>query len=107
MSKLMIKGGTLVTMNAGRQILSADILIENMALVDLEKAHASPGIGRDPVSRLVYSATAGDVHTTIVNGKILMQDRKLETIDISDTINQANIWCEKIMKNAGVPSYFV
>jgi 5-methylthioadenosine/S-adenosylhomocysteine deaminase len=79
----------------------------DMALVDLEKAHASPGIGRDPVSRLVYSATAGDVHTTIVNGKILMQDRKLETIDISDTINQANTWCEKIMKNAGVPSYFV
>lgn len=35
----------------------------------------------DPVSALVYSARSADVRTTVVDGRVLMQDRRLLTVD--------------------------
>ena len=35
----------------------------------------------DPISHLVYTTRGDDVRTTIVNGKILMRDRKMLTLD--------------------------
>ncbi len=69
----------------------------DIALVDLKKVHTSPGINRDPVSQLVYSATAQDVHSTIINGQVLYQDRKLRTIDIEETIKEADRICKQIL----------
>lgn len=65
----------------------------DIAVVDLQKLHAIPGCGRDPVSQLVYSATAQDVSHTIVNGTMLMRDRQLTTIDINRTMADANSLC--------------
>lgn len=77
----------------------------DIAVVDLNKAHAAPGTGRDPVSRLVYSATAGDVTTTIINGRILMEDRKLATIDLEETLSAAETLCEEAMARASVTAF--
>ncbi|OQY00465.1 MAG: N-ethylammeline chlorohydrolase [Desulfobacteraceae bacterium 4572_130] len=68
----------------------------DIILMDLKKIHTSPGIKRDIISQIVYSATSHNVHTTIVDGKILMQNRKLTTINIKDTINQAEKICKKL-----------
>lgn len=54
----------------------ADIIILN-----LNKLHNMPTEEVDIVSQIVYSTKAEDVETTIVDGKILMKDRKLLTID--------------------------
>ena len=35
----------------------------------------------DPLSHLVYVTRGDDVRTTIVNGKVLMRDRKVLTLD--------------------------
>ncbi len=35
----------------------------------------------DPISHLVYATRGDDVQTTIVNGKVLMRDRKMLTLD--------------------------
>jgi 5-methylthioadenosine/S-adenosylhomocysteine deaminase len=35
----------------------------------------------DPVSQLVYASRGDDVKTTIVNGRVLMRDRRLTTLD--------------------------
>ena len=35
----------------------------------------------DPVSHLVYAAHGDDVRTTIVNGRVLMRDRQVLTLD--------------------------
>ena len=35
----------------------------------------------DPVSHLVYVTRGDDVRTTIVNGKVLMKDRQVRTLD--------------------------
>lgn len=69
----------------------------DIVLIDLEKAHTSPTVNRDPVSRLVYSATAQDVHTTIINGKVLMENRELNTIDIEESIREANRVCGQML----------
>jgi cytosine/adenosine deaminase-related metal-dependent hydrolase len=38
----------------------------------------------DVYSTLVYAASAHDVRTTIVQGRVIMQDRKIETVDVAD-----------------------
>ena len=44
----------------------------------------------DPVSHLVYVTRGDDVRTTIVNGQVLMRDRKLRTLDRAAVIADAN-----------------
>ena len=44
----------------------------------------------NPVSHLVYVTRGDDVRNTIVNGKILMRDRQLKTLDREAVIADAN-----------------
>ena len=43
-----------------------------------------------PVSHLVYTTRGDDVRTTIVNGKVLMRDRRVLTLDRASVIAEAN-----------------
>ena len=38
----------------------------------------------DVYSTLVYAATARDVRTTIIQGKVIMEDRKVNTVDVNE-----------------------
>jgi 5-methylthioadenosine/S-adenosylhomocysteine deaminase len=58
----------------------------DLIVVDLNQPHLMPLY--DPVSHLVYVASGKDVITTIVGGKILMQDRKLLTLDMEIIYHQ-------------------
>jgi 5-methylthioadenosine/S-adenosylhomocysteine deaminase len=50
----------------------------------------------DPVSHLVYVTRGDDVRSTIVNGKVLMRDRKLRTLDRAAVIADANRLANKV-----------
>jgi 5-methylthioadenosine/S-adenosylhomocysteine deaminase len=50
----------------------------------------------DPISHLVYVTRGDDVRTTIVNGRILMKDRRLRTLDRASVIADANRLAEKV-----------
>ena len=50
----------------------------------------------DPVSHLVYTTRGDDVRTTIVNGRILMKDRQLRTLDRVSVIADANRLAQKV-----------
>ncbi|HIH96458.1 MAG TPA: amidohydrolase [Thermoplasmata archaeon] len=52
----------------------ADIIV-----VDMIKPHLLPI--RNPVSTLVYSANGSDVEAVIVDGKLVMENRELKTVD--------------------------
>ncbi len=52
----------------------------DLILVDIDKPHFAPW--NNVVSDLVYSAQGSDVKTTIVNGKILMKDYQVLTMDV-------------------------
>ena len=43
----------------------------------------------DPVSHLVYATRGDDVRTTIVNGRILMSDRKVLTMNEEAVLAEA------------------
>jgi 5-methylthioadenosine/S-adenosylhomocysteine deaminase len=50
----------------------------------------------DPVSHLVYVTRGDDVRTTIVNGKVLMRDRQLKTLNRAAVIADANRLAPKV-----------
>jgi 5-methylthioadenosine/S-adenosylhomocysteine deaminase len=51
----------------------------DLMVLDLNQAHLRPCY--DPVSHVVYAARSGDVQDLVVAGRILMEGRKLLTID--------------------------
>ena len=53
------------------------------------------------VSHLVYATRGDDVRTTIVNGKVLMKDRAVRTLNRADVIAQANALALKVKAAVG------
>jgi len=51
----------------------------DLILIDSDKAHNTPLL--NPLNALIYSTKGSDVDTVIVNGKILMENRELKTLD--------------------------
>jgi 5-methylthioadenosine/S-adenosylhomocysteine deaminase len=71
----------------------------DLILVDLSPLHNSPRFRRDqdnPYAQLVYAAKSADVSDVMVNGKWLMQDRKLLTFDETGLVAAANEYARKI-----------
>jgi 5-methylthioadenosine/S-adenosylhomocysteine deaminase len=50
----------------------------------------------DPISHLVYVIHGDDVQNSIVNGRVLMRDRKVLTLDESEVIAGARAWAGKV-----------
>lgn len=67
----------------------ADIIV-----VDTESPHMIPLY--NPISTLVYSAGGADVKHVIVNGKILMKDRKILTLDAGEIMDRVNFISQSI-----------
>jgi len=55
----------------------------------------------DPVSHLVYVTRGDDVRTTIANGKVLMKDRRLRTLDRAVVIEEATRLAAKVRAAVG------
>ncbi|MEZ4707384.1 MAG: amidohydrolase [Caldilineaceae bacterium] len=60
--------------------------LADIALIDMSGAHHQPLHSR--TASLVYNARASDVQTVIVNGRVLMQERQLLTLDKAEIIEQ-------------------
>jgi 5-methylthioadenosine/S-adenosylhomocysteine deaminase len=56
----------------------------------------------DPISAIVYSATAESVETVIINGKIVMMDRELLLTNEQDTLSRSQTAAEALLIRAGV-----
>lgn len=54
----------------------------DVILVDLTGPHTQPV--HDLAATLVHSARAADVRTTVVDGRVLMRDRRLLTVDVAE-----------------------
>jgi len=55
----------------------------------------------DPISHLVYVTRGDDVRSTIVNGKVLMKNRELRTLDREPVIDAANRLSQKVRAAVG------
>ena len=71
----------------------ADIVIVETKSVNMNPIY-------DPYSALVYSANASNVDTVIVNGKLIVEDKKIKTIDSKKAIKDITDFKEKVQKVA-------
>lgn len=72
----------------------------DMILVRLGAPHLMPTIS--PLSNLVYAAQGSDVDTAIIDGKIVMENRVVKTLDESKILRQASERGEKLLERSGI-----
>ena len=60
----------------------ADIIV-----IDLSKPHTTPI--NDPITTIIYAANSGDIKTTIIDGKILMRDKKFVHKDLEKILGRS------------------
>ena len=71
----------------------------DMIIVSMTSARQTPMY--DPLSHLVYVTRGDDVRTTIVNGKVLMRDRKMLTLNENAVLAEARSWSDKVRAAVG------
>ncbi len=62
----------------------------DITIISLSQAHQQPAEQIDPVAQIVYASQAQDVYATIVDGRVLMEDRQLKTLDYIDIKTNTN-----------------
>jgi 5-methylthioadenosine/S-adenosylhomocysteine deaminase len=67
----------------------ADVIV-----VSMTSARQTPMY--DPISHLVYATRGTDVQTTIVDGKVLMRNRKVLTLQEEEVLKEARLLSEKV-----------
>jgi 5-methylthioadenosine/S-adenosylhomocysteine deaminase len=89
----------------GAQVLGMDAKIGSLEpgkaadiiVIEMDKSHWQPLYHLD--SQLVYSCKGADVRDTIVNGKILMRDRKILSFDESEVFAHMRRIQAKVLKD--------
>lgn len=59
----------------------------DLIVMDMAKPHLTPMY--NPVSHLVYAARGDDVLHSVINGKVVMEDRELKDIDVAKVLADA------------------
>ncbi len=70
--------------------------LADVILVDLSGPHCQPG--HDPTANLVYSARAADVHTVVCDGRVVMRDREILTLDVDEIIDHVRDGMERLAR---------
>ena len=71
----------------------------DLILVDISPVHNVPRYNHDPngiYSQLVYSTKGRDVTDVMINGKWVLLDRELTTLDEKSLLQQSQVYAEKI-----------
>lgn len=79
-AKALGKENEIGSLQAGKM---ADLII-----INLDKPHLTPIY--DYYSHVVYSVTGADVRTAVINGKVIMNNRTIEGIDLKEVIRKVN-----------------
>ena len=72
----------------------------DVILLDLRRPHLAPA--NMPEFRAVYFANGNDVHTVIVDGKILLRDRKALTVDEDSVLDAADREADLMIDRLGL-----
>jgi len=71
--------------------LKADVVV-----IDLDQPHLTPLY--DPYSHLVYAATGADIQTVVVEGRVLVEDRRLLAFDLTETLARARELARRVKR---------
>ena len=59
----------------------------DLIVIDINKPHLTPMY--NPYSHIVYAANGHDVKSSVIDGRIVMEDRKLLTLDVEEVMEMA------------------
>ncbi len=71
----------------------------DLVVVDLDELHQMPRY--NIYSHLVYATKASDVRTVVIEGRIVMRDRRLLTLNEADVKRRARLFRQRIIKSLG------
>ena len=75
----------------------------DLITIDLHRPHLAP---IDMIiHRLVYQASGHDVNDVIVDGRMIMRDRKIMTIDESEVLDDAEIMYRRVFERGKLAAY--
>jgi 5-methylthioadenosine/S-adenosylhomocysteine deaminase len=91
----------------GAKVLGLDRLIGTLAvgkkadlcIINMNKPHLTPLY--DEYSHLVYTVGGADVDTVLINGKVVMKDRRLVTIDEEEAMQRVRGIALRVKKSLG------
>ncbi len=72
----------------------------DLILINMDAPHLTPAW--DPVSTIVYAATGNDVDTVVIDGRIVMQGRKLLTLDEESILEDARRRYRQVAQRGGL-----
>ena len=72
--------------------------LADIAVVNLRQPHLIPV--HDIINSLVYCAKGSDVETTIIDGRVVMRERKLVTMDEEEILNLAQQWGDNLRERS-------
>ena len=87
-AKALGMGDRIGSLEVGKK---ADVIV-----VDTRKPHLTPLY--NPYSHLVYAARGGDVSHSMINGRLVMADRKLLTMDLENILAEAEKKSKEALK---------
>ncbi|HEY0319978.1 MAG TPA: 5'-deoxyadenosine deaminase [Pyrinomonadaceae bacterium] len=73
----------------------------DISIINLKRPHTSPRTS-DIVSMIVYAAASSDVETVLIDGQIVMRERKLLTLNEQEVIEEANRESALLIERAGL-----
>lgn len=68
----------------------------DLITIDFRKPHLSPL--HQEISHIVYAAHGSDVSETIVNGKLIVENRNIQTVDVSKLLDEAERTKENLLQ---------
>ena len=68
----------------------------DVALINFDKPHLCPLYNE--MSHLVYAVRAADVETVLINGRIVMEDREVKTVDTEEVMEKAAEAKERLLE---------
>jgi 5-methylthioadenosine/S-adenosylhomocysteine deaminase len=71
----------------------------DLILLNLERAHTTPR--PDLISAIVYAAQASDVETVLIDGRVVMRDSALTTLDEREVLREATDEAERLVSRRG------
>ena len=81
----------------GKQIGSIEVgKRADLTILNLDALHTTPH--PDPISSIVYAADKSDVETVIIDGKVVMRNGELTTLDEQAVIRDANAQAAELQK---------
>lgn len=94
---LATTGGASVLGLSGRVGRLAPGFKADLIVLDLDQPHLTPIY--DPFSHLVYAARGSDVTTVLVDGRLLVEDRRLLAFDLEETLARARELAQRVRQN--------